>query len=140
MSRGLSIFLVSITVFAVTTAVILGIVFFVLGKDDSNNSELTIDDMNEYSFETAELTTDLQDGRFVRVQFKIITNGKDAVKEIEKRDFQIENILIKEISAMEEEDFTTGLDNVEQTLQTKMNEIMTEGQIVEVYTVRKILQ
>lgn len=140
MSRGLSIFLVSITVFAVTTAVILGIVFFVLGKDDSNNSELTIDDMNEYSFETAELTTDLQDGRFVRVQFKIITNGKDAVKEIEKRDFQIENILIKEISAMEEEDFTTGLDNVEQTLQDKMNEVMTDGQIVDVYTVRKILQ
>jgi flagellar FliL protein len=140
MSKGLSIFLISITVFAVTTATVLGIVFFVLGKDDEKDKELTIDDMNEYSFETAEITTDLMDGRFVRVQFRVITDGKDALKEVEKRDFQIENILIKELSAMEEEDFTTGLDQVEQTLQTKMNEIMTEGQIVEVYTVRKILQ
>lgn len=140
MSKGLSIFLISITVFAVTTATVLGIVFFVLGKDDEKDKELTIDDMNEYSFETAEITTDLMDGRFVRVQFRVITDGKNALKEVEKRDFQIENILIKELSAMEEEDFTTGLDQVEQTLQTKMNEIMTEGQIVEVYTVRKILQ
>lgn len=140
MSRGLSIFLISLTVFVITAAVTLGIVFFVLGNDASVNSEPSIDDMNEYSYETAEITTDLKDGRFVRVQFRIITDGKDAVKEIEKRDFQIENILIKEISVMEEEDFSTGLENVEQTLLEKMNEVMTEGEILEVYTVRKILQ
>lgn len=140
MSRALSTFLISLTVFIVTAAVILGLVFFVFGKDDVAGSEPTIDEMNEYSFETAEITTDLENGRFVRVQFKVITDGKDALREVEKRDFQIENILIKEISIMDEENFTSGLEKVEQTLQDSMNEVMTEGTITDVYTIRKILQ
>src|SRR5690625_4906868 len=140
MSRALGTFIVSLSIIIVIAAVVTGVFFFVSKGDSSANNELSIDDMNDYSFETAELTTDLSDGRFVRIQFRIITDGKKALKELEKRDFQIENILIKEISRMNEEDFTTGLNNVEQTLQDSMNEIMTDGKITEVYTVRKILQ
>lgn len=140
MSRALSTFLVSFGIILTIGAVILGIFFFVTKDNSSANGERSIDDMNEYSYETAEITTDLKDGRFVRIQFKIITDGRKAVKEVEKRDFQIENIMIKEISQMNEEDFTTGLNNVEQTLQDSINEVMTDGTITDVYTVRKILQ
>lgn len=140
MSRALSTFLVSFGIILTIGAVILGIFFFVTKDNSSANEERSIDDMNEYSYETAEITTDLKDGRFVRIQFKIITDGRKAVKEVEKRDFQIENIMIKEISQMNEEDFTTGLNNVEQTLQDSINEVMTDGTITDVYTVRKILQ
>jgi len=140
MSRAIGAFIVSFSVIIVVAAVVVGIFLFVDRSDSAASNEQSIDDMNDYSFETAEITTDLIDGRFVRIQFRIITDGKKSLKELEKRDFQIENILIKEISRMNEEDFTTGLNNVEQTLQDSINEIMTDGQINEVYTVRKILQ
>lgn len=140
MSRALSTFLISFSVLIIIAAVILGVFFFISDKDSSANSEQTIDDMNEFSYETPEITTDLKDGRFVRIQFRIITDGRKAAKEIEKRDFQIENILIKEISQMNEADFTSGLNNVETTLQNNINEVMTDGEITDVYTIKKILQ
>lgn len=140
MSRTLSTFLISFSIIIIIAAVILGVFFFVSNNDSSASSEQSIDDMNEFSYETAEITTDLKDGRFVRIQFRIITDGKKATKEIEKRDFQIENILIKEISQMNEADFTSGLNAVEITLQDNINEVMTDGEITDVYTIKKILQ
>src|SRR5699024_1916591 len=140
MSRVLTTFLISLSVIIVLAAGILGVFFFISKKDSAANTEQSIDDMNEFSYETPEVTTDLKDGRFVRIQFLIITDGKKAKKEIEKRDFQIENILIKEISQMNEDDFTTGLNNVESSLLENLNEVMTDGEIVDVYTIKKILQ
>lgn len=140
MSRALSTFLISFSVIIIIAAAIIGVFFFVSKDDSSANNEPSIDDMKENSYETPEITTDLKDGRFVRIQFRIITDSKKAAKEMEKRDFQIENILIKEISQMNEADFTSGLNRVETTLQDNINEVMTDGEIIDVYTIKKILQ
>lgn len=140
MSRVLSTFLISFSLIILAVAIILGVYFFV-GKDDTAaNEEQSIDDMNEFSYETDEITTDLKDGKFVRIQFQIIADSRKAAKELEKRDFQIENILIKEISLMNEEDFTSGLTEVEEKLQENINEVMIDGEITDVYTIKKILQ
>ncbi|MDY0408169.1 flagellar basal body-associated FliL family protein [Paracerasibacillus soli] len=82
----------------------------------------------------------LEDGSFVRIQFQVVTDSKQAKKEIEKREFQVKNILIKEIATMKEEDFKSGLGNLEKALQTKLNDVMAEGKVVGVYTINKILQ
>lgn len=141
MSKALKLFITSLIIIIVVGAGTSGAVIYYLSKNQAGSEkELSIDEMNEFSYETPEITTDLTDGRFVRVQFRIVTDGKDGLKELEKRDFQIKNILIKEISEMNEEDFSTGLKNVENTLQTSLNELMTEGKILEVYTIGKILQ
>lgn len=132
-------FITSLSVIIVLSAIGVGIYFYV-SSSDSNSAERSIDELNEFSFDTEEITTDLRDGRYVRVQFKIITDGKKAVTEVEKRDFQIKNILIKEISEMNKQDFTNNLDHIEVTLQQSLNEVMTEGTITDVYTIRKILQ
>src|SRR5699024_8074610 len=140
MSRVLTTFLISLSVIIVLAAGILGVFFFISKKDSAANTEQSIDDMNEFSYSTPEITTDLDDGRFVRIQFLIITDGKKAVKEVEKREFQIKNLLIKEISVMTEEDFTSGLTDLEKKLKSNLNEIMESGKITDVYTVNKILQ
>src|SRR5690625_2931760 len=140
MSRALSTFLISLSIIIIIGIAILGTFLFVTRDNTATNNEPSIDDMNEFSYETAEITTDLKDGRFVRIQFRLITDGRKAAKEVEKRDFQIENIMIKEISQMNEADFTSGLNNVETTLQNNINEVMTDGEITDVYTIKKILQ
>lgn len=109
-------------------------------SDKSEGEAPTIDEIAKYSYETPEVTTDLDDGNFVRIQFQILTDGKEAKEEVTKREFQIKNILIKELAVMEEEDFKSGLHTLEDTLQSKLNEVMTEGEITDVYTTSKILQ
>lgn len=99
-----------------------------------------IDDLVKYSYETPEITTDIQGGAFVRIQFQIVTDGKKAVNEISKRDFQLQNILIKELAHLTEAEFTTELSGLEKNVEKKLNKLMTEGTITDVYTVKKILQ
>ncbi|RFA37715.1 flagellar basal body-associated protein FliL [Virgibacillus dokdonensis] len=129
---------------SLTVILIIGISAFVVvqyvNSDEQSGKTSSIDKMEEYSYETPEITTDLKDGSFVRIQFQIITDGKDAKKEIEKRDFQIKNILIKELATLEEKDFQSGLDDLEKHVKTKLNEVMTTGKITDVYTISKILQ
>lgn len=114
------------------------IIFNVIG--DSKSGAQSVEKVLEYSYETPEITTDLTDGSFVRIQFQILTDGKDARKEISNREFQLRNILIKELANMDEESFKAGLSDLEDTIKTKLNEVMTKGEVTDVYTINKILQ
>lgn len=112
----------------------------VLNVQSDKSEAKTIDKIVEQSYETPEITTDLEDGSFVRIQFQILTDSKDAKDEISKRDFQLKNILIKELAKMNEEDFKGGLTELEAVIQKELNEVMTQGEITKVYTISKILQ
>ena len=115
------------------------IVLYVLDNEKTTDAQ-SIDEMVELSYETPEVTTDLEDGSFVRIQFQLILDSKDAKKEITKREFQVRNQIIKELARMKEADFKSGLGKLEEQLQTKLNELMTEGEVTGVYTISKILQ
>ncbi|UOR13901.1 flagellar basal body-associated protein FliL [Halobacillus amylolyticus] len=125
------------------TITIVGVaaLIFVLNLDSSEaNGERPIDEIREASLLTEEITTDLVDGHFVRISFRIVTDSKGALEELEKRDFQMKNILIKELATMEGEAFQGGLGELEEIIKLKLNELMNEGKITEVYTVDKVLQ
>lgn len=139
MNRLAKTMITSLAVLLVAGVVAL-VVVLNFNKESTSGEGRSIDEMNEFSFETPEVTTDLKDGKFVRIQFKLITDGKDGFKEVGKREFQIKNIIIKELAAMSEEDFKTGLSDLENNLQSKLNEVMTDGSITDVYTISKILQ
>lgn len=125
----------------VTAAGVGALVFvFQTSGEEKESSELSLEEIVEYSYETEEMNTDLEDGSFVRIQFQIITDSPEAKEEIEHRSFQFKNILIKELSSMEKEAFKTGLTELEEQMKVKLNEVMEEGKVVDVYTVNKVLQ
>lgn len=135
---------IKIMLFILISLVVLGIIAIVIVlniKSDANaDGTRNIDEILESSFETEEITTDIKDDRFVRVQFRIVTDSDDAKEELQKRDFQLKNILIKELSQMEEEDFKTGIENLEDTIKLKLNQLMNEGKVTDVYTTQKVIQ
>ncbi|AIF43753.1 flagellar basal body-associated protein FliL [Virgibacillus sp. SK37] len=139
MSKLVKTTITSMAILLIVAIAALVIVLNVAGDSDEGKAK-SIDDIVEYAYETPEITTDLEDGSFVRIQFQILTDGKDAKEEISKRDFQLKNILIKELATMNEEKFKTGLTDLEAEVKTKLNAVMTEGKITNVYTVSKILQ
>ncbi|MBD1224173.1 flagellar basal body-associated protein FliL [Virgibacillus halodenitrificans] len=139
MSKLVKTTITSMAILLIVAIAALIVVLNISGDKDEGKAE-SIDKIVEYAYETPEITTDLEDGSFVRIQFQILTDGKDAKEEISKRDFQLKNILIKELATMNEEKFKTGLTDLEAEVKTKLNAVMTEGKITNVYTVSKILQ
>lgn len=129
----------SISILLLAGVVALIVVLNFTGDKNNGNAQ-SIDEIVENSYQTSEITTDLQDGSFVRIQFQIITDSKDAKEEVIKREFQLKNILIKELAKMNEEDFKSGLSNLEDVVQLELNKVMTKGSITDVYTINKILQ
>ncbi len=126
-------------VLTVIGVVALVMIMTISGKEKEDGKP-SIDEVIENSFETEELTTDLKNDRYVRIQFRIVTNSKEAKEELQKRDFQLKNILIKELSKMNQDEFKTGVDNLENMLKTRLNELMVEGKVTDVYTIDKVLQ
>lgn len=136
--------LFKVMIISLSSMTILGVVALILvlnmNGETEANGERSIDEIREASLLTDEITTDLQNGDYVRISFRIVTDSKDSVEELEKRDFQLQNVLLKELSTMESETFQSGLEDLEKKLQLRLNQFMTEGEVTDVYTVKKVLQ
>ncbi|MGM7681693.1 flagellar basal body-associated protein FliL [Cytobacillus sp. Hm23] len=125
-------------------AIIGSILIYILLDSRNANAEEppTIDEIIVNSVDIADITTNLLDHGFIRVSFKVETDGKDAKKELEKRDFQVRNIMIQELSEMKAEQFDgkQGKIALQDKLLTQMNEIMQDGTIQNVYITSFLLQ
>ncbi|MBA2174104.1 flagellar basal body-associated protein FliL [Halobacillus locisalis] len=137
MFKTMIIILSTLTVIGVVALIL---VFNLNGDPNEASGERSIDEIRESSLLTEEITTDLEDGNFIRIKFRIVTDSKDALEELQKRDFQMQNVLIKELAVMDEEAFKSGLSNLEETVKLKLNQLMEEGKVTDVYTVNKVLQ
>lgn len=139
MNKAAKMIIAILTILVIAAVVAVVVVVNFMDESSADDSQ-TIDEMNQYAYTTPEVTTDLEGGSFVRIEFQIITDGKKSLKEVEKREFQIKNLLIKELSLMSEEDFSSGLSDLETDMKDNLNEMMEDGEITDVYTVNKILQ
>lgn len=106
------------------------------------SSEPTIDEILEASIDVPEITTNLSDGSFIRIQLKVQTNSPKAAKELAKRDFQINNIVIEELSELTEDNLKgkEGKILFASTIESKLNELMQEGEVEQVYITSYIIQ
>lgn len=136
-NNGFKIVLVILAIIALAGT--SGVVYLLLDVDDPDRA-LTIEEQVEYSFTTEEINLDLEDQRYVQLQFNILTNNSDARDEVELREFQFKNILIKETVNMTSAQLQADLTQFEETLKTEMNKLMEEGEITNVYIVGKIVQ
>ena len=82
----------------------VAIVMLLNTNNQGKDSEPTIDEVLEMSVDIKEITTNLASNDFIRISFKIQTDSKDAKEELEKRDFQVNNIIILELSGLEVEE------------------------------------
>lgn len=118
------------------------VLYFQFTKSVDPDREPTIDEIIALSVDTNEITTNLLTNDFIRVTFKIQVDNAKAKKELEKRDFQVRNIIIRELSGMRANDFTgsAGIESLENMIRLKINEYMQDGFVVNVYTTGFVLQ
>lgn len=135
--NGIKILIAILTV--VSIAGVSGIAYLLLNDDDPNR-ELTLAEQAEYAHMTEEINLDLADQRYVQLQFNILTDSDEARDEMELREFQFKNILIKETIDMTADELQSGLSDFESKLEEEMNKLMVEGKITDIYIVGKIVQ
>ncbi len=82
MNKTVKIILTSFVSFVFIIAVTAIILLYIMDKKQNENEALTIEEVVEYSYETPEITTDLADDTFVRIQFQILTDGKKGKRRI----------------------------------------------------------
>lgn len=133
----LLIILISI---ALVGAVALVIVLNFTGQ--SKEKAPTIDEVLKATVDIPEVTTNLSSDDFIRISFKVQTDSKRAKDELEKRIFQVNNIIILELSekTAEEVKGRKGQLQLEEDLKVKINELMQDGKVEKVYITQFILQ
>lgn len=132
------IVLVCITLLGVVALLVV----FQLKGDDKEAAGPTIDQIVESSIDIPEITTNLEGNKFIRISLKVQTDSLEAAEELTKRDFQVNNIVITELSEMTPKDLEgkQGKAAFESSLKTKINELMDSGEIQKVYITSYIIQ
>lgn len=135
--KSMLIILISLTLGGVVTLVLVNYY-----KEPDPNRAPTIDEVIAQSYETEEITTNLLSNDFIKASFQIQVNNKEASKEIQKRDFQVDNIIIRTLSGMESSDLSgpEGIERLEGTIRDRINDIMQQGEVVRVYTTSWVIQ
>lgn len=137
--------LLTIMLIILVSITLIGIVAMVMitqGSKDSANAEPDIDTVLESSVDVEELTTNLKGENFVKISLKVQTDSKKAAAELTKRDFQMKDIIIEELSEMSKEDLEgkKGKEVLQNTLKTQFNGLMQDGKIQKVYITSCIIQ
>lgn len=116
-------------------------IYFVLHTGKGTKGP-TIDDILKTSVDITDVTTNLAGDNYIKISFKIQTNSTNAKNELTKRDFQVKNIIIEELSQMKAQDLKgkNGLLKLEQALKMKINQVMQDGKVVQVYITDSLLQ
>ena len=136
--------LLTIMLIMLVTITLIGVFVVVLltQLDKGESKGPSIDEIVESSVDIPEITTNLADGSFVRLSLKIQGSEKKAGEELLKRDFQVKNIVIQELSEMESEalEGKQGKVTFQNAIKSQMNELMQNGEVTQVYITSYVLQ
>ena len=139
-NKALTISLIILVCITLLGAVALVLVLQ-LNKGEAS-AEPTIDEIIESSVDVEEITTNLAGKQFIRITLKIQTDNKKSAEELAKRDFQVKNIVIQELSEMTPENLEgkAGKQTFEDAIKQQLNPLMQEGEVQKVYIVSYIIQ
>lgn len=135
----------TIMMISLATITLVGVISLVVLLKFSGNEEAkdpSIEEVIENSVDIPEMTTNLMSNDFIRISFKIQTDSKKAKKELAKRDFQVNNIIIEELSELKAEELQgkKGKELVETKVKDKVNSLMQEGAVEKVYITSMMIQ
>lgn len=111
-------------------------------SDKTETKELSIDEILKASVDIPEIMTNLSGQQFIRITLKIQTTDKKAAEELKKREFQVQNMVIQELSEMTSKDLEgkIGKQAFEDAIKAQLNPLMQKGEIEKVYIVSYIIQ
>ncbi|AEH53201.1 flagellar basal body-associated protein FliL [Weizmannia coagulans] len=140
MNKMVRIMLVMISV--ILLAGIITIVVIYKSNEATNATGPNIDEVVDSSVDIDTMTTNLKDNHIVQIAIKIEGNDKKAKEELTKRDFQIKDIMIDELSNMNMQDLQSeqGKQKFKTDIKNRLNKMMQDGEVVNVYITSFVIQ
>lgn len=137
--------LLTVMLIILAALALVGVIAYVLLTQlnkEPEPTEASIEEIVLASVDIPEITTNLKDGHYARMQLKIQTDSEDAAGELTQRIFQVNNIVIQELSEMTEEELQGKQGKVlfEKAIKAQVNELMQAGEVQKVYMTSFIIQ
>lgn len=134
----LFIIITSISVIGITALVVVNNYL----KQGNERNEKTIDEMIEATVEIPEMTTNVASGNIVQLSMRMETNDKKAKEELEKREYQVKDIVISVLANMNANELEgeNGINLLKEKVENNVNQLMQEGEVKEIYITSFILQ
>ena len=141
-NKLLTVILIILVTVTLVGIIILALVWQFNKNDDKADEGPSIDEIIESSVDIPEITTNLAGRQFIRISLKIQTDSPEAAEELAKREFQVKNIVLHELSEMTQETFEgkAGKQAFEESLKSLLAPLMQDGEIEKVYITSYIIQ
>ncbi|MCK6206208.1 flagellar basal body-associated protein FliL [Bacillus infantis] len=142
MKNNKLVMIMLIILIAITLVGAVALVVVLKFTGEEKDKEPSIEEVLEASVDITEITTNLASDDLIRISFKVQTDNKKAKEELEKRDFQVKNIIIEELSEKNADELQgkEGKQSLQDDLKTKINSLMQEGKVEKVYITESLLQ
>jgi flagellar FliL protein len=128
-----------------TIILLVGVIAYVLLyklNHASANKAPTIDEVVKNSIDVPELTTNLMNGNYIKISFKLETDSNGAKDELNKRLFQVNDIIIDQLSQLTSNELEqkNGKDKLKLALMQRINKVMQKGKVENVYITSYMIQ
>lgn len=140
-NKFLTILLIVLVTVTLVAVIVFALAWQMNKGDGDEKNEATIDEIIEASVEIPEITTNLAGRQFIRISLMIQTDSTAAAEELTKREFQVKNLVIQELSDITQDELEgkAGKQAFESTIQSLLNPLMQEGEVERVYIVSYII-
>jgi flagellar protein FliL len=133
-----------VSIILLVALVLLGGVWFFLNhsKTQGKPTALSADEILANMVETDSITTNLYSGGYIQLRFQIQTSSKEAKEELEKRSFQVQDMILRLASGMtaDEAKRPEGNAQFENQMKIRLNQLLQSGKVVQVFTINKVVQ
>ncbi|MBE6182761.1 flagellar basal body-associated protein FliL [Heyndrickxia ginsengihumi] len=132
--------LIMVSIILLAGVVTLVIIFKT--EHTQNKSSPSIDEVVKSSVDIDQMTTNLKDNHIVQISIRLEANDKKAKEELTKRDFQVKDMMIDELSEMTSKDLQgeKGKVKFKTDLKNRLNKVMQDGEVVNVYITSYVIQ
>lgn len=136
------IILIGITLLGLTVLLLWQTNFPMSLFEKDPNAPLTVDEMLDLSVETEEIVTNLYSKDFIILQLSILLDNKKAKEEFQKRKAEVRYIIISELASKTSDELRgqEGMENLQEILNDRFNEILQDGKVDRVLPIKFQLQ
>lgn len=112
-------------------------------KEAKTGKKLSADQVKENTYIIKDVLTNLAGNeKFIKASFAFELENKKAKDEFEKLDFKMKAIIIQTLADMTPEQIqgSKGADQLNSALMNKMNPLLTQGKLTQIWITDKVLQ
>lgn len=113
----------------------------ILAAPVSKVTDIPVERLDEHKVSIKNIQVVLADGSYGNISLSFLVDSKKAAEELSKRNFQIKNYAIKNLSDIDSKTFLdpVGSQKVLEQIKIEINEQVQEGKVLEAYFIDKLV-